>query len=364
MAAQQQSNLRAGVPTETHPEPLVELQNLQVYFPVRKGFFGTKLVKAVDGVSLTVQRGEVVAIVGESGSGKTTLGRAALGLLKPTAGTVFVRGQRLSTLGAVELKAFRRRAQVIFQDPFATIDPYMTIYESVAEPLVIHGIGDETERRRRVLQALRDVRLTPAEEIAGRYPHMLSGGQRQRAGIARALVLEPEYILADEPVSMVDASSRAEVLYLLRELRTRFDITFLYITHDIATARHFAQRIVVMYLGRVVERGPAATIVDQPRHPYTQALIAAVPEPNPNNRLQPRAVLPGEPPDPSQAPAGCSFHPRCPAFMPGRCDVAAPALLEVEAGHWVSCYLYESESGSDFSENLSATDQKAIIKNR
>ncbi|MCB0062972.1 MAG: ABC transporter ATP-binding protein [Caldilineaceae bacterium] len=328
-------------PTIEQNEPLVKIQQLQVHFTVRKGLFGTQTVKAVDGVSLTLRRGEVVAVVGESGSGKTTLGRAALGLLKPTAGTVTVEGQQLSRLSDQQRKAFRRRAQVIFQDPFATIDPYMTIYASVAEPLVIHQIGDEAERRQRVYQALNDVRLTPAEEIAGRYPHMLSGGQRQRAGIARALVLQPEYILADEPVSMVDASSRAELLYLLRELQQRFGITFLYITHDIATARHFAQRIVVMYLGRIVESGPAAAIIERPRHPYTQALIAAVPEPNPANRLQPRAVLPGEPPDPSQTPSGCSFHPRCPAFMRGTCEMASPTLVEVVPDHWVACYLYE-----------------------
>ena len=187
---------------------------------------------------------------------------------------------------------------------------------------------------------MRDVRLTPVDEISERYPHLLSGGQRQRAGIARALVLQPDYIMADEPVSMVDASSRAELLYLLRDLRDRFGIAFLYITHDIATARHFAHRIVVMYLGRIVESGPAAAVVDNPLHPYTQALIAAVPEPDPANRLHERPVLQGEPPDPSHTPAGCAFHPRCPKFMAGICEVAQPQLVEVEPGHYVACYLY------------------------
>jgi len=327
-----------------HSLPFVEIADLQVHFHVRKGIFGSQVVKAVDGVSLTIAQGEVVAVVGESGSGKTTLGRAALGLQKPTAGKITVGGVELQALSAQQSKALRRRAQVIFQDPFATIDPYMTIYESVAEPLVIHGIGDEGERRERVYQALRDVRLTPVDEIAGRYPHMLSGGQRQRAGIARALVLEPALILADEPVSMVDASSRAELLYLLRELQQRHGITFLYITHDIATARHFAQRIVVMYLGRIVEIGPAETIVDHPLHPYTQALIAAVPEPDPANRLHPRAVLSGEPPDPSHAPSGCSFHTRCPAVIAGKCAGLAPSLVEVEPTHWVACYLFDENS--------------------
>lgn len=320
--------------------PLVQLDNLKVHFSIRRGFWGTQTVRAVDGVSLQLGRGEVVAVVGESGSGKTTLGRAALGLVKPTAGQVRFDNDDLVLMGEGDRKRFRRRAQAIFQDPFASIDPYMTIYESVAEPLLIHGIGNEAERRQRIYTALRRVRLTPAEEIGDRYPHMLSGGQRQRAGIARALVLEPEFILADEPVSMVDASSRAELLYLLRDLRDQHNISFLYITHDIATARHFAHRIIVMYLGRVVESGPVAAVVAHPQHPYTQALIAAVPEPDPANRLKMRPVLQGEIPNPSQMPAGCAFHPRCPHFMPDKCALHPPALLPVAPAHETACYLY------------------------
>jgi peptide/nickel transport system ATP-binding protein len=322
-------------------QPLVELEQVKIHFTVRKGLFASQTVKAVDGVDLALHGGEVVAVVGESGSGKTTLGRATLGLVKLTAGRVRFDGQDLAMLRDMERKAFRRRAQAIFQDPFASIDPYMTIFDSVAEPLVIHNVGSADERRTRVHEALREVRLTPVDEIGDRFPHMLSGGQRQRAGIARALVLRPQFILADEPVSMVDASSRAELLYLLRELRDRFQIAFLYITHDIATARHFAHRIVVMYLGRVVESGPASAVVDHPLHPYTQALIAAVPEPNAANRLTMRPVLQGEPPDPSRTPPGCPFHPRCPRFMAGKCEQAAPAMVEVEAGHFVVCFLYE-----------------------
>ena len=328
------------MPTVPGRDVLVDLTDVSVYFTVRKGFFATQTVKAVDGVSLRLARGETVAVVGESGSGKTTLGRVSLGLLKPTAGQVYFDQQSLPQLHGPALKAYRRRAQAIFQDPFATIDPYMTVYETIAEPLVIHGIGNEAERRARVARALQEVRLTPVDEIAERYPHQLSGGQRQRVGIARALVLQPEYILADEPVSMVDASSRAELLYLLRDLRERYGITFLYITHDIATARHFANRIVVMYLGKIVESGPAAAVVDNPQHPYTRALIAAVPEPDPQNRLHERAVVQGEPPNPSQIPTGCAFHPRCPAVLAGRCATQQPTMIEVEPAHWVACFLY------------------------
>ena len=338
----QQNNAAAS--TEAQRAPLVELNDVAVHFSVRKGIFGTQTVQAVAGVTLTVHQGEVVGVVGESGSGKTTLGRASLGLVQPTLGQVTFAGQSLAGLSAAARKTFRRQAQAIFQDPFATIDPYMTVSESVAEGLVIHGIGNADERRERVYQALREVRLTPVEEMASRYPHLLSGGQRQRAGIARALVLQPQYILADEPVSMVDASSRAELLYLLRELRDRYGIAFLYITHDIATARHFAQRIAVMYLGHIVEIGPAGQVVDQPQHPYTQALIAAVPQPDPKNRLAPRPVLSGETPNPVNRPSGCAFHPRCPAYMAGRCEQQTPQLREIAPDHWVACYLYEDFS--------------------
>lgn len=322
-------------------DALVDLVNVSIYFTVHKGLFAQQPVKAVDGVNLRLQRGETVAVVGESGSGKTTLGRASLGLVKPTAGQVYFDQQDLTQLTGARLKAYRRRAQAIFQDPFATIDPYMTVYETVVEPLVIHGLGTAQERRARVYRVLQEVRLTPVAEMVERYPHQLSGGQRQRVGIARALVLQPEYILADEPVSMVDASSRAELLYLLRDLRTQYGITFLYITHDIATARHFANRIVVMYLGRIVESGPAATVVARPQHPYTKALIAAVPEPDPANRFQERPVVQGEPPNPSHIPTGCAFHPRCPVMVAGRCAEQRPALITIKPEHEVACFLYE-----------------------
>ncbi len=329
-------------PPKYSSKPLVELHNVKVHFSVRKGLFGSESIHAVDGVTLDIQTGEVVAVVGESGSGKTTLGRAALGLVNVTDGQVRFDNTEITALSRKAQKTFRRRTAAIFQDPFASIDPFMKAYDSVAEPLVIHGIGNERERRERVVQVLHDVRLRPAQEIADKYPDLLSGGQRQRLSIARALVLQPQFIMADEPVSMVDASSRAELLALLRELQERFNITFLYITHDIATARHFAQRIVVMYLGRVVEMGEATDVVRNPLHPYTQALIAAVPEPDPANRLNQRPSLPGEPPSPANAPSGCSFHPRCAAYMAGHCELTTPQLREVEPNHYVACYLYDT----------------------
>ncbi|MEE9286171.1 MAG: ABC transporter ATP-binding protein, partial [Dehalococcoidia bacterium] len=279
--------------------------------------------------------------VGESGSGKTTLGRASLRLVKPVAGRIRFDGADITDLGESRLKPFRRRAQAVFQDPYSSINAYMNIYQIVEEPLVIHGMGAKTERQARVSQALEDVRLSPPETFLAKYPHTLSGGQRQRVGIARALVLNPEYIVADEPVSMIDASSRTEILYLMRTLQQRHGIAFLYITHDIASAAHFSDRLAVMYLGRIVELGPPGEVIDHPLHPYTQALIAAVPEPDPANRTRQREVVPGEPPSPSDIPSGCAFHPRCPRFMTGLCEGVKPVLREVRPEHHVACYLYD-----------------------
>ncbi|HIC90412.1 MAG TPA: ABC transporter ATP-binding protein [Anaerolineae bacterium] len=321
-------------------ESLVRLEDIRVYFWIRRSLFRSQAVHAVDGVSLTIGRGETVALVGESGSGKTTLGRASLGLVKPTSGRVLFDGVEITELKGLRLRRFRRRAQAIFQDPYSSVDPFMTAFQSVEEPLLIHGIGSGRERTGLVYQALRDVKLTPEKEMGAKFPHLLSGGQRQRVGIARALVLRPDYIVADEAVSMIDASGRAEILYLLRELQEQYGIAFLYITHDIATARHFAQRIAVMYLGIIVESGPVTAVVEHPLHPYTRALIEAVPEPNPANRTRLRPIMVGEPPSPMNIPTGCSFHPRCLAFMSGMCEVERPELVEVEARHFVACHLY------------------------
>ena len=311
-----------------------------MYFRAGGRFFGGVTVRAVDGVSLQVGSGETLGVVGESGSGKTTLGRIILRLLRPTAGRVAFDGIDITASKQERLMWYRRRAQGISQDPFSSLDPYMTVGQILEEPMRIHRLGDRAVRNERANWALEQVRLFPIEETLANYPHTLSGGQRQRVGIARALMLQPELIVADEPVSMVDASSRAEILYLLRELQQLHNIAFVYISHDLATARHFSQRTAVMYLGRIVELTSTGALIESPLHPYTKALMEAVPEPDPANRHRERAVVSGEPPSPANVPSGCRFHPRCPNFIPGRCDVVDPALSEVKPGHFVACHLY------------------------
>ncbi len=318
---------------------LLRLQDIKVYFRSRAGLFKTVEVKAVDGVSLSLGRGETLALVGESGCGKTTLARTSLRLIRPTSGRIIFDGADITHLPESELKWFRRKAQAIFQDPYSSIDPFMTVKQILEEPLILHKIGSREERMEMIARALEDVKLTPVEEFMGKYPHMLSGGQRQRVVIARALILRPEYIAADEPVSMIDASSRAEILYLMKELQERYGVGFLYITHDIATARHFSDRIAVMYLGKIVEMAEPRELIENPLHPYTQALIEAVPEPDPNNRFRERKVIPGEPPSPINPPPGCKFHPRCPYVM-DRCRTEEPQLQEIKKGHLVACHLY------------------------
>ena len=320
--------------------PLVSVRGIKTYFTVRTGIRRTVTVKAVDGVSLEIGRGETVALVGESGSGKTTLGRTILRLADPAAGSIVFDGKDVLGMDRTALKAYRRRVQAIFQDPYSSVSPYMRVSEIVEEPLVIHGVHDRSERERRVMRALEQVRLTPSGEIAGKFPHNLSGGQRQRICVARAIVLEPDFIVADEPVSMVDASIRTDLLNLLKELQTERGIAFLYISHDIASARHFSDRIAVMYLGTLVESGSPGQVIDNPLHPYTKGLLASVPEPDPENRNRLREVIPGEPPDASKVPTGCPFHPRCPSAMKGKCDIERPRIEEIEPGHGTACWLY------------------------
>ena len=318
----------------------VRTENLKVYFQARSGLFRSTDVKAVDGVSISIERGKTLALVGESGSGKTTLGRALLHLLEPKDGKILFGDREMGHLRRRDAKEFRRRAQAIFQDPYSSISPYMTVQEIVEEPLVIHRIGSRQERLNAVLEAIEIVKLSPADEIVGKYAHNLSGGQRQRVSIARAMILEPEFVVADEPVSMVDASNRAEILMLLREIQKAQNVSFLYITHDIANARHFSDSIGVMYLGTIVEEGSPGQVIDMPLHPYTEGLIAAVPEPDPENRKRLKQVISGELPSAARVPLGCPFHPRCSKMIEGTCNVTRPQPKEVRSGHRVACHLY------------------------
>src|SRR5215204_1963482 len=321
-------------PTSSLPGsgPLLALDDVSMVFSTRKGLFRGGTVTAVSGVSLTIARGETLALVGESGSGKTTVGRISLRLLLPTGGRVIFDGEDISQVPEERLGWLRKRTAIVFQDPFSSLNPYMTVSDLVAEPLVIDGVNDAVVRRARVRAALEAVDLTPVDRFVHAYPTSMSGGQRQRVGIARALIRNPEYIVADEPVSMVDASSRVEILDLLNGLQRQRGVAFLYITHDIASARHFADRIAVMHLGSIVESGSARQVTDQPVHPYTRALIAAVPEPDPANRFLRRAT------ERWQDTPGVVIHPRC--RHGGSIDEPA-VLLEVsgEPGHSVACHL-------------------------
>ncbi len=351
MTAIAPERLETGAPST----PLVEIEHLEVVFETRQGFFRRGAVHAINDVSLSIAKGETVAVVGESGSGKTTLGRASLRLAEPTGGTIRFDGRDITHQPDRSLGWFRKQAQIVFQDPFSSLNPYMRVYELVEEPLVIDGVSDREERERRIYEALAAVDLLPPARFAARYPTMMSGGQRQRVGIARALVRNPRYIVADEPVSMIDASSRISILDLLRNLQLERGVAFLYITHDIASARHFSDRIAVMYLGEIVEIGPSGAIIDRPRHPYTQALLAAIPEPDPKNRFIRRAVATGEPPNPSARPVGCPFYSRCPQRIPGTCDVERPPLIEIEPGIQVACHLYPSAEAATSRNHAQST---------
>jgi peptide/nickel transport system ATP-binding protein len=306
------------VSTPTAAETLLEVRDLETRFSVR-GSFVDRLrgreagsVRAVDGVSFDLRRGEVLGLVGESGSGKTTLGRTLLGLAPASGGSIRLEGREIAGLGEGDMRPLRRRMQIVFQDPHASLNPAMTIGTSVGDPLRFHGLtGDATEREGMVTQALERVGLSPASQFEGKYPTDLSGGQKQRAVLARAIILGPEVLIADEPVSMLDMSVRAKILELMIALKDDLGLTYVYITHDLATAKFFCDRIAIMYLGRIVELGPAEQIYDDPKHPYTQSLLRAIPEPDPA-RSVPRDLPRGEIPDAVSPPLGCRFHPRCP----------------------------------------------------
>jgi oligopeptide/dipeptide ABC transporter ATP-binding protein len=317
--------------------PLLVVENLAKHFPIRSGLFRrvTGAVRAVDGVSFEVFPGETLALVGESGCGKTTTGRALLRLVEPTSGTVQFDGINVLQLRGEALRKLRRRMQIVFQDPYGSLNPRMTIGAAIREGLIVHKIAEGAAADKRVQTLLSEVGLRP--EYANRYPHEFSGGQRQRVGIARALAVEPQFIVCDEPVSALDVSVQAQVVNLLRDLQRDRGLAYLFIAHDLAVVAHMADRVAVMYLGRIVELAPRSSLFAMPLMPYTQALISAVPVPDPRAKRQ-RLLLPGEPPSPANPPSGCDFHPRCPhPAKDAACTSITPPLEEKEPGHFVAC---------------------------
>jgi len=326
--------------------PLVEVRDLVKYFPIHAGLLSRHVadVKAVDGVSFDIDAGETLGLVGESGSGKTTIGRMLLHLLPATGGSIAYNGAEITTMRADDVRRLRRQIQIIFQDPYASLNPRMTIGEIVGEPLRIHGIATGKAARDRVQELLRLVGLRPYS--ANRYPHEFSGGQRQRIGIARALAVDPKFIVCDEPVSALDVSIQAQVINLLEDLQQQFGLTYLFIAHDLSVVRHISTRVAVMYVGKLVELSTRDEIYERPLHPYTQALLSAIPIPDPAaERRRKRIVLTGDIPSPVDPPTGCRFHTRCPVAFE-RCKVEDPAFRDYGGGHFAACHWVEEHAGS------------------
>lgn len=325
-------------------ETTVRCVDLKKWFPVRTGFLGTVFLRkqlfvhAVDGISFEIKKGEIFGLAGESGSGKSTTGRLLLRLLELTSGKIYFKDKDITKIPYRHLKPLRRKIQMIFQDPYESLNPRMTVTDILEEPLRVQGFSEEAEIEKKVKVALTDVELVPPEEFLSRFPHELSGGQRQRVAAARAFILDPEFIVADEPVSMLDVSTRAEILNLMIALVEKYDASFLYITHDLALARHICDRIAIMYLGKIMEQGSVEDVIYDPLHPYTKALISAVPVPDPTSqRIE--VVITGEIPSPINIPSGCRFHTRCPYVM-DICRSKEPQYIEIKSKHYVACHLY------------------------
>ena len=320
-------------------ELLLSVRDLKKYFPIKKGLFANTVghVRAVDGVSFDVARGEVLGLVGESGCGKTTTGRVILRLIEATAGQVLFEGKDVLALGKRDLRAIRREMQIVFQDPYSSLNPRLTVGSMIEEALAIHRLASGAKAKERVAELLTLVGLSPAH--ARRYPHEFSGGQRQRIGVARALAVDPKLIIADEPVSALDVSIQAQILNLLKDLKKDLGLTYIFIAHDLAVVEHISDRVAVMYLGRIVELAESRALYAEPRHPYTRALLSAIPVAEPSRKKE-RIVLAGDVPSPAKPPPGCPFHPRC--FMAKeRCKADVPTLREIKPGHWSACHFAE-----------------------
>lgn len=321
---------------------LLSVRDLRVWFELRRFGFGVVgHVHAVDDVTFDIKRGEAIAVVGESGCGKTSLMKTILGLYRPTAGEVLFEGKNIHAIGRDGLRWYRSQVGYIQQDPFGALPPFMKVERILEEPLIIAGVKDRKERLERIHKAMTEVKLFPVDDFLGKFPHMLSGGQQQRVVIARSMILNPKLIVADEPVSMLDASVRVEILKLLRGLQETHNLAFIYITHDLSTVKYFSERIFVMYAGKLVEKGNIRSLLANPMHPYTQALLAATSDPDARNARTFKDVPPGEPPSLVHPPKGCRFHPRCSKMMQGLCDVELPPNFEPEPGHQVDCWLYK-----------------------
>jgi len=321
---------------------LLSVQNLRVWFELRRwGFAHAGYVRAVDGVSFDLHHAEAIGVVGESGCGKTTLMKTILGLYQPTKGDVVFDGINLGSLGMREMRLYRSEVGYVQQDPYGALPPFMSVQRILEEPLIVNKVKSKKERDRRIHSVMEEVKMTPVEDFMAKFPHMLSGGQQQRMVIARSMILGPKLIVADEPVSMLDASVRVEILRLLRGLQASHNLAVIYITHDLSTVRYFSERIFVMYAGNIVEKAGVDELLRKPLHPYTHALLEATCDPDYRNALTFREIPPGEPPSLITPPPGCRFHPRCPQVMEGLCDVDEPPEFEAEPKHMVACWLYQ-----------------------